>query len=109
MGERDGALAALGRAVDAAVSAVSASRPDLSSSLLWDRVVDRLDPARSGTAWAEHKARQADELSEVMRQALAAQVASPEWREFAGDDPRYLEVAAAAGRLSGEGAAGREG
>lgn len=108
-GERDGALAALGRAVDAAVSAVSAPRPDLSSSLLWDRVADRLDPARSGTAWAEHKARQADELSEVMRQALAAQVASSEWHEFAGDDPRYLEVAAAAGRLSGEGAAGREG
>ena len=56
-GEKDGALEALARAVDA-LSATPVN-PDPSSSPLWDRMADRLDPAQAGEAWAEHKARQA--------------------------------------------------
>ena len=93
-GEKDAALDALARAVDA-VAAISA-RPDSSDSPLWDRMAYRLDPAQAGEAWAEHKARQSEEAAALMRQALAEQVSSPKWRELAGDDPRYSSVLATA-------------
>lgn len=99
-GEQNDAVAALSRAVDAAKTAVAPS-PALSESPLYDRLVDKIDPARSGEAWAEHKARQADEAATLMGQALVATVESPKWSQFAGDDPRYREVIAAARRLSG--------
>lgn len=54
-------------------------------------MVDRLDPAQAGEAWAEHKARQAGEAAELMRRAIVEEVTSPEWRDLAGDDPRYQE------------------
>ena len=98
-GEERDAVAALSRAVDAAKTAVAPS-PALSESPLYDRLVDKIDPARSGEAWAEHKAHQADEAATLMGQALVATVESPEWRQFAGDDPRYREIVAAARRLS---------
>ncbi|HJG30003.1 MAG TPA: helix-turn-helix domain-containing protein [Collinsella ihuae] len=104
-GEQNDAVAALSRAADAAKIA-SVPSPALSESPLYDRLVDKLDPARSGEAWAEHKARQADEAATLMGQALVATVESPEWRQFAGDDPRYREVVAAARRLSGSEADG---
>ena len=99
-GEKDGALEALARAVDA-LSATPVN-PDPSSSPLWDRMADRLDPAQAGEAWAEHKARQAGGAAALMRRALVEEVTSPEWRELAGDDPRYREIVGAATRLSGE-------
>ena len=107
-GEQSDAVGALGRAVDAAKTA-SVPSPALSESPLYDRLVDKLDPARSGEAWAEHKARQADETATLMGQALVATVESPEWRQFARDDPRYQEVIAAARRLTGNEEDGRIG
>lgn len=77
--------------------------PDPSSSPLWDRMADRLDPARAGKAWAGHKARQAGEATELMRRAVAEEVTSPEWRELAGDDARYWDIVDTAARLSNEG------
>ena len=96
-GEKDGALDALARAVDAASATQTASNP--SGSLLWNRMADRLDPGRAGEAWAAHKARQTDEVVSLMRRALIEEVTSPEWRDLAGDDPRYQEIVAAAKRL----------
>ncbi len=93
-GEKDSALDALARAADA-VRAVPAHR-DPSSSLLWDRMAERLDPAQAGEAWADHKARQADEVESLMRQAFVERVSSSEWSELVGDDPRYLGVLAMA-------------
>lgn len=61
----------------------------------------KLDRSRAGEAWAAHKAHQADEASSLMRQAFAEHVASSEWRELAGDDPRYRDVLANALRLRG--------
>lgn len=90
-GEKDGALEALARALEAVPS--GPARPDPSGSPLWDRAGGRLDPSRAGKAWAEHKARQADEATSLMRQALVERVSSPEWRELAGDDPRYRDMA----------------
>ncbi len=107
-GEERDAVAALSRAVDAAKTAVAPS-PALSESPLYDRLVDKIDPARSGEAWAEHKAHQADEAATLMGQALVATVESPEWRQFAGDDPRYREIVAAARRLSASEKDGRMG
>lgn len=98
--ERDGALEALARAVDAL--AATPVNPDPSSSLLWDRMANRLDPAQTGEAWAEHKARQAAETAALMRRAFVEEVTSPGWRDLAGDDPRYREIVGAATRLSGE-------
>ena len=88
-GEKDRALEALAHAVDAL--AATPVNPNPSSSPLWDRMADRLDPARAGEAWAEHKTRQAVEAAELMRRALVEEVTSPEWRDLAGDDPRYQE------------------
>ena len=96
-GEKDEALEALARAVDAA----TLEHQDAAGSPLWDRMADRLDPARAGEAWAEHKARQADEVTSLMRQALAERVASSEWRGLAGNDPRYQDILANALRLRG--------
>lgn len=104
-GEKDGALAALARAVDAV--AADPAGPDPSDSPLWDRMAGCLDPARAGEAWAEHKARQAGELSALMHQQAAERVTSPEWRDLAGDDPRYQEIVDAATRPSGEEATSR--
>ena len=104
-GEKDGALAALARAVDAV--AADPAGPDPSDSPLWDRMAGCLDPARAGEAWAEHKARQLDDLRRTLRQQAAERVTSPEWRDFAGDNPRYQEIVDAATRLSGEGATSR--
>lgn len=89
-GEKEGALDALARAVDAA--AAIQVHQDPSDSPLWDRMVGRLDPAQAGEAWAEHKASQADEASALMRKAIAERVSSPEWRELTGDDPRFGEI-----------------
>ena len=96
-GEKDGALEALAHAVDAL--AATRAHPDPSNSPLWDRMADRLDPSHAGEAWAEHKAHQVDEVAELMRRALVEEVTSPEWRELAGDDPRYREIVAASERL----------
>lgn len=106
-GEKDGALAALARAVDA-VAKVAADA-DSPNSPLWDRLADRLDPARAGEAWADHKKRQADGAVSFMCRALVEEIAAPEWRELVGDDSRYREIAASAGRLAGEGLASCEG
>ena len=96
-GEKDGALEALAHAVDA-LAAIPAN-PDPSSSPLWDRMADRLDPSRAGEAWAKHKERKANEAAALMRRALVEEVTSPEWRELAGDDPRYQGIVAALKRL----------
>lgn len=95
-GDTDGALAALGRAVDALASAET-EQASLSFSPLYDHAADRLDPSRVGDAWAEHKERQADGALALMRRGLSERVASSEWRELAGDDPRYQEIV---GRLA---------
>lgn len=97
-GEKDAALEALRRAVDATEHA-DQEAPALSDSPLWDRVAERLDPARAGEAWAEHKGRQAAQLQTIMRQGVAERLLSPEWRAFAGDDARYREIMAAAERF----------
>lgn len=96
-GEKDRALEALAHAVDAL--AATPVNPNPSSSPLWDRMADRLDPARAGEAWAEHKTRQAVEAAELMRRAIVEEVTSPEWRDLAGDDPRYQGIVAALKRL----------
>ena len=96
-GEKDEALEALAHAVDAL--AATPAHPDPSNSPLWDRMADRLDPSHAGEAWAEHKAHQVDEVAELMRRALVEEITSPEWRELAGDDPRYREIVAASERL----------
>lgn len=98
-GEKDEALEALGRAVDAAASAASVPSGPVDAPL-WDRMGSGLDPAHAGDAWAEHKARQAAEAAAVLKQAVAEQVASDTWRELAGDDPHYQEITAAAQRLA---------
>lgn len=92
-GERDEALAALLRAVDAVAANPTSTEPP--GSPLWDRMADHLDPARAGEAWAEHKARQADEAAALMHRVLAERVTAPEWRELAGDNPHYREIVAA--------------
>ncbi|WP_270847581.1 helix-turn-helix domain-containing protein [Candidatus Collinsella stercoripullorum] len=102
-GERDGAIEALARAAMAA-GRVDPRSPGLSASPFFDRIADRADPDRVGSAWAEHKARQADETTAVMRRAVAERAASPEWRDLAGDDPRYREVVASARGFADEGA-----
>ena len=99
--ERDGALEALARAVDA--SAATPVNPDPSSSPLWDRMANRLDPAQAGEAWAEHKARQAGEAAALMRRVLVEEVMSPEWRDLAGNDPRHREILEALESLASEG------
>ena len=96
-GEKDEALEALAHAVDAL--AASPAHLGTSDSPLWDRMADRLDPSHAGEAWAEHKARQVDEVAELMRRALVEEVTSPEWRELASDDPRYREIVAASEQL----------
>lgn len=100
-GERDGAIEALARAAMAA-GRVDPCSSGLSASPFFDRVADRADPDRVSSAWAEHKARQADETTAVMRRAVAERAASPEWRDLAGDDPRYREVVASARGLADE-------
>ncbi|OUP08404.1 helix-turn-helix transcriptional regulator [Collinsella sp. An2] len=75
---------------------------------LWDRMGSRLDPAHAGDAWAEHKTRQAAGAAAVLKQAVAEQVASDTWREFAGGDPRYQEIVAAVQRLVNGEATGHE-
>ena len=92
-GEKDGALEALARAVDATMA--DPADPDPSGSPLWDRMADRLDPARGGEAWADHKARQLDDLRRTLRQQAVERVTSPEWRDFAGNDLRYREIVVA--------------
>ena len=89
-GEKDEALAALARAVDAVAADPASKEP--SGFPLWDRMAARLDPARAGEAWAEHKARQLDDLRRTLRQQTAERVASPEWGDLAGGDPRYQKI-----------------
>lgn len=94
-GERNGALAALERAVKAAINVpVNPVSPDPAVAKLWDHLNDRLDPARFGEAWAEHKAHQTDALRATLRQNAAELVLSPEWRAFASDDVRYQKMVA---------------
>ena len=69
-GEKDGALEALARAIEA----VTLEHQDATDSPLWDRMADRLDPACAGEAWAEHKAHQAcsfDRVSPSARRLLS--------------------------------------
>lgn len=99
-GERDAALDALSCAV-AAAAAIPASSGSFASPL-WDRMGTRLGPAHAGAAWAEHKARQANDLREAMRREAAERATTLAWREFAGDDARYRDIVSAAARLSGE-------
>lgn len=100
-GEKDEALAALSRAVGAVAADPTSAPP--SSSPLWDRMADHLDPARAGEAWAEHKERRAGEATELIRRAVAEAATSPEWRELVGDDARYWDIVDTAARLSNEG------
>ena len=100
-GEKYEALEVLARAVGAVGAARTALDPP--ASPLWDRMAGSLDPARAGAAWAGHKERQADDAVALMRREITGLVASPAWRSFAGDDPRYQGLAEAAARLSGEG------
>lgn len=94
-GERNGALAALERAVKAAIDVpVNPVSPDPAVAKLWDHLNDRLDPARFGEAWAEHKAHQTDALRATLRQNAAELALSPEWRAFASDDVRYQKMVA---------------
>ena len=99
-GEKDDAPDALVRAAEALAAAPAGPSP--SGSLFWNRMSDRLVTSQARGAWADHKARQADGVASLMRQAFAEQVTSPEWRDLAGDDPRYREVVGAAARLSGK-------
>ena len=89
-GEKDGALEALARAIEA----VTLEHQDATDSPLWDRMADRLDPACAGEAWAEHKARQADEAGLLIRRGLAERTSSPEWQRIVSDDPRYRDILA---------------
>lgn len=93
-GEKDGALEALARAIEA----VTLEHQDATDSPLWDRMADRLDPACAGEAWAEHKARQADEARLLIRQGLAERTSSPEWQRIVSEDPRYRDILAKAPR-----------
>lgn len=92
-GEKGGALEELAHAVDAATADPASPNPSVSP--LWDHMADRLDPARAGEAWADHKARQLDDLCRTLRQQAAERAISPEWRDFAGNDPRYHEIVVA--------------
>ena len=99
-GERNGALAALERAVKAAIDVpVNPVSPDPAVAKLWDHLNDRLDPARFGEAWAEHKAHQTDALRATLRQNAAELVLSPEWRAFASDDVRYQKMVSSLERV----------
>lgn len=99
-GERNEALAALERAVKAAIDVpVNPVNPDPAVAKLWDHLSDRLDPARFGEAWAEHKAHQTDALRATLRQNAAELVLSPEWRAFASDDVRYQKMVASLERV----------
>ena len=91
-GEKDGALEALARAIDAA----TLEHQDAADSPLWDRMADRLDPSQAGEAWAEHKARQADEAGLLIRRGLAERTSSPEWQRIVSEDPRYRDILATA-------------
>ena len=93
-GENEGALEALARAIDAA----TLEHQDAADSPLWDRMADRLEPARAGEAWAEHKARQADEAGLLIRRGLAERMSSPEWQRIVSDNPRYRDILAKAPR-----------
>lgn len=99
-GERNEALAALERAVKAAIDVpVNPVNPDPAVAKLWDHLSDRLDPARFGEAWAEHKAHQTDALRATLRQNATELVLSPEWRAFASDDVRYQKMVASLERV----------
>lgn len=67
---------------------------DTAATELWDHLNDRLDPARFGEAWAEHKAHQVDALRAALRQNAAERILSPEWRAFANGDARYQKMVA---------------
>lgn len=103
-GEKDEALTALARAVSATKNMPPST--NVSTSPLWNRMTERLDPSRSGEAWAEHKARQLDDLRRTLCQSTVARVATPEWQELAGDDPCYQELLSSAERLANEEVAG---
>ena len=89
-GEKDAALEALARAIDAA----TLGHQDAADSPLWDRMDDRFEPARAGEAWAAHKSRQADEAGLLIRRGLAERTSSPEWQRIVSDDPRYRDILA---------------
>lgn len=99
-GEKDKALTALARAVDATESTPASL--GMPGSQLWDRVAGRLNPARAGEAWAEHKTRQADGMRKALQQEAEERATSPEWRELAIDDPRYQEIVTTAEHLSNQ-------
>ena len=88
-GDADGAVAWLGRAVDAAatdeVPAPAAEMP------LFAHVSERLDPTQVSPEWAEHKEAQAARMLALVREGLVGAVTGDEWAPVA-DDPRYREV-----------------
>lgn len=97
-GERDGALEALGRAVEA-VAEARASVAEAGRMPLFDRIADQLDPGSVSEAWSRHKERQTSEALELVGRGLAERAASSEWAELAGDDPRYPAIVEASQRL----------
>lgn len=86
---RDGAVAWLGRAVDAAATdAVPAPAAEMP---LFFHVAKRLDPGQVSPEWAEHKEAQAARMVALVREGLVAAVTGDEWAPVA-DDPRYREA-----------------
>ena len=101
-GDMGGALEALEQAVDMAEQPTPRRSDAVRDMPLFDRVSECLDPANVGESWAAHKARQADEMWGLMRQAVAERLADPAWHDAAGHDPRYRDLVRRAERLSGK-------
>ena len=105
MGDTDGALEALGDAVDLARELAPAVPFSSQSSPLYDRIALDADPGQFGAAWAGHKEGQASDLVRAVREAVVAAVADPAWGSLA-DDERFRELAASTATLvdGGQGA-----
>lgn len=102
MGDTDGALEALGDAVDLARELAPAVPFSSQSSPLYDRIALDADPRQFGAAWAGHKEGQASDLVRALREAVAAAVADPAWGGLA-DDERFRKLAASAAALTSGG------
>lgn len=84
-GEKDEALAALERALDAA-ERLAAGGPAPSPSPLLSRALASLDPERYGAAWAEHKRAQLDEARAAARAALVERLSDSSWEALAAGE-----------------------
>lgn len=84
-GEKDEALAALERALDAA-ERLAAGGPAPSPSPLLSRALAALDPERHGAAWAEHKRTQLDEARAAARAALVERLSDSLWEALAAGE-----------------------